>query len=68
MPPTDHYQDLRAEMVNTMERCGLVIECHHHEVATAGQCEIDQRFNTLVKSADKYDVLLNILSGTRRIF
>ena len=52
VPPTDHYQDLRAEMVNTMERCGLHIECHHHEVATAGQCEIDQRFNTLVKSAD----------------
>ena len=34
VPPTDHHQDLRAEMVNTMERCGLVIECHHHEVAS----------------------------------
>src|SRR5258707_5424635 len=52
LPPTDHYQDLRAEMVETMIKCGLEIECHHHEVATAGQCEIDQRFNTLVKSAD----------------
>jgi glutamine synthetase len=52
VPPTDHYQDLRAEMVETMGKCGIVIECHHHEVATAGQCEIDQRFNTLVKSAD----------------
>src|SRR5579884_2426307 len=52
VPPTDHYQDLRAEMVETMGKCGLIIECHHHEVATAGQCEIDQRFNTLVKSAD----------------
>jgi glutamine synthetase len=52
VPPTDHYQDLRSEMVNVMERCGLVIECHHHEVASAGQSEIDQRFNTLVKSAD----------------
>src|SRR5579872_6759158 len=52
VPPTDHYQDLRAEMVETMIRCGLEIECHHHEVATGGQCEIDQRFNTLVKSAD----------------
>src|SRR5690349_17799578 len=52
VPPTDHYQDLRAEMVETMIRCGLHIECHHHEVATAGQCEIDQRFDTLVKSAD----------------
>src|SRR5712691_3887018 len=52
LPPTDHYQDLRAEMVQTMIECGLEIECHHHEVATAGQCEIDQRFDTLVKSAD----------------
>ena len=52
VPPTDHYQDLRSEMVAVMERSGLVIECHHHEVATAGQCEIDQKFNTLVKSAD----------------
>jgi glutamine synthetase len=52
VPPTDHYQDLRSEMVRTMIECGLDIECHHHEVATGGQCEIDQRFNTLVKSAD----------------
>src|SRR5205814_8906338 len=52
VPPTDHYQGLRSEMVETMEECGIVIECHHHEVATAGQCEIDQRFDTLVKSAD----------------
>jgi glutamine synthetase len=52
VPPTDHYQDLRAEMVETMIRCGINIECHHHEVATGGQCEIDQRFDTLIKSAD----------------
>src|SRR5580704_7046628 len=52
VPPTDHHQDLRAEMVETMIKCGINIECHHHEVATAGQCEIDQRFDTLVKSAD----------------
>src|SRR2546423_2008607 len=52
VPPTDHYQDLRSEMVATMIECGLKIECHHHEVATGGQCEIDQRFDTLVKSAD----------------
>src|SRR6202051_2907026 len=52
VPPTDHYQDLRAEMVETMIKCGINIECHHHEVATGGQCEIDQRFDTLVKSAD----------------
>ncbi|HZU26723.1 MAG TPA: type I glutamate--ammonia ligase [Bryobacteraceae bacterium] len=52
VPPTDHYQGLRTEMVRTMSQCGLQIECHHHEVATGGQCEIDQRFNTLLKSAD----------------
>src|SRR6185437_14836638 len=38
VPPTDHYQDLRAEMLETMIKCGLNIECHHHEVATGGQC------------------------------
>jgi glutamine synthetase len=52
VPPTDHYQDLRTEMVQTMERCGMTIECHHHEVGGAGQCEIDQKFNTLLKTAD----------------
>ncbi len=52
VPPTDHYQDLRAEMVRTMIQCGLEIECHHHEVATGGQAEIDQRFDTLLRSAD----------------
>src|SRR5947208_5475744 len=52
VPPTDHYQDMRSEMVQTMIKCGLDIECHHHEVATGGQCEIDQKFDTLVKSAD----------------
>src|SRR5712691_5742742 len=52
VPPTDHYQDLRAEMVETMIKCGIHIECHHHEVATGGQAEIDQRFNTMVTSAD----------------
>jgi len=51
-PPTDHYQDLRSEMVQTMIKCGLNIECHHHEVATGGQAEIDQRYDTLLKSAD----------------
>jgi len=51
-PPTDHHQDLRSEMVEMMCECGIDIECHHHEVATGGQAEIDQKFDTLVKSAD----------------
>ncbi|HJT71055.1 MAG TPA: type I glutamate--ammonia ligase [Terriglobales bacterium] len=52
VPPMDHYQDLRSEMVMTMEKCGLEVECHHHEVATGGQTEIDLRFDSLVRSAD----------------
>jgi len=50
--PTDHYQDLRSEMAITMQNCGLVVECHHHEVATGGQTEIDLKFDSLVRSAD----------------
>ena len=45
--------DLRSEMALTMEQIGITVECHHHEVATAGQCEIDMRFDTLVAMADK---------------
>jgi len=52
VPPTDHYQDLRTEMTLAMQQCGLEVECHHHEVATGGQTEIDLRFNSLIKSAD----------------
>ena len=64
VPPTDHYQDLRAEMVEVMLKCGLEIECHHHEVATGGQCEIDQRYNTLVKSADNMMLYKYIVKNT----
>jgi glutamine synthetase len=52
VPPTDHYQDLRTEMALTMQSCGLVVECHHHEVATGGQTEIDLKFDSLIRSAD----------------
>jgi hypothetical protein len=45
--PHDTQTDIRNEMVEEMERCGIEIELHHHEVATAGQGEIDMRFDTL---------------------
>src|SRR5487761_418060 len=64
VPPTDHYQNLRAAMVETMIKCGINIECHHHEVATGGQCEIDQRFDTLVKSADNMMLYKYIVRNT----
>jgi glutamine synthetase len=50
--PTDTQQDIRAEMVREMERVGIRVEKHHHEVATAGQAEIDMRFLSLVQMAD----------------
>lgn len=53
VPPTDSLHDIRAEMVKTLELIGISTEVHHHEVATAGQCEIGTRFNSLVKKADE---------------
>src|SRR6056297_416958 len=51
--PTDSYQDLRTEMVQLMQSIGIRVECQHHEVATAGQAEIDMRFNSLVSMGDQ---------------
>jgi glutamine synthetase len=52
VPPHDSLQDIRSEMVLTMESVGITVEVHHHEVATAGQCEIDMKFDTLLTMAD----------------
>ncbi|MGO9137490.1 MAG: type I glutamate--ammonia ligase [Syntrophales bacterium] len=52
VPPHDSIQDLRSKMMLAMIETGIGIEVHHHEVATAGQCEIDMRFGPLVKMAD----------------
>ncbi|MHC4467750.1 MAG: type I glutamate--ammonia ligase [Planctomycetota bacterium] len=52
--PTDTYHDLRGEMVAEMWKVGIVVEAHHHEVATAGQAEIDMQFDELLKMADQF--------------
>ena len=52
VPPVDSLNDIRAAMVLALTECGVPVEVHHHEVATAGQCEIGTRFNTLVRRAD----------------
>ncbi len=53
VPPMDKFQDIRSDMVLALESVGVRIEVHHHEVATAGQTEVDMRFDTLTKMADK---------------
>lgn len=53
VPPMDSLQDIRTEMVLTLQQAGVAVEVHHHEVGTAGQCEIDMRFDTLVTMGDK---------------
>lgn len=57
VPPVDSLHDLRAAMCNAMEDMGLDIEVHHHEVGTAGQCEIGVGPNTCVKKADEVQIL-----------
>ena len=52
-PPTDAFQDVRSEAVLILEQMGVTVEMHHHEVATAGQAEIDLEYDSLVRMADK---------------
>jgi glutamine synthetase len=56
VPPVDSLHDLRAAMCGAMEQMGLPIEVHHHEVGTAGQCEIGVKFNTLIQKADEVQI------------
>ena len=61
VPPVDSLHDLRAMMCNVMEEMGVEVEVHHHEVGTAGQCEIGTRFDTLVKRADAVQIMKYVI-------
>jgi glutamine synthetase len=63
VPPVDSLQDMRSAMCSTLEEMGLKTEVHHHEVATAGQCEIGVKFNTLVKKADEVLTLKYVVAN-----
>ncbi|MGD2118402.1 MAG: glutamate--ammonia ligase [Chromatiales bacterium] len=61
VPPVDSLHDLRSAMCLTLEEMGVPVEVHHHEVATAGQCEIGTMFSTLVKRADWNQIMKYVI-------
>lgn len=63
-PPSDRLQDVRTEMVMNLMNAGVEVEVHHHEVGGAGQCEIDIRFDELVRVADKLQKYKYIIKNT----
>ncbi|HYJ68736.1 MAG TPA: type I glutamate--ammonia ligase [Nocardioidaceae bacterium] len=67
VPPMDHLTDLRSEMVKNLIDAGIPVEMQHHEVGTAGQGEIDIRFDTLLKQADNLMKYKYILKNTAHV-
>ncbi len=64
--PVDTLQDLRSKMVSTLIASGVDVELHHHEVGTAGQCEIDLRFDSLVTMADKIQMYKYVVKNVAK--
>jgi glutamine synthetase len=64
--PTDTLIDIRGEISLTLADCGINVECHHHEVATAGQCEIDFRYSTMLGTADNLQIFKHVVKNTAR--
>ncbi|TFG87667.1 MAG: glutamate--ammonia ligase [Chromatiales bacterium] len=63
VPPVDSLQDIRSQMCLTLEEMGLAVEVHHHEVATAGQCEIGVQFGSLVRKGDEVQILKYVVQN-----
>jgi glutamine synthetase len=64
VPPTDHFTDLRSDMVSNLIACGIDVEMQHHEVGTAGQAEIDIKFSPLLQMADKLMLYKYVVKST----
>ena len=68
VPPVDSLHDLRSAMCLALEDMGLTTEVHHHEVATAGQCEIGVQFSTLVHKADEVQILKYVVHNVAHAY
>ncbi|MEW9899424.1 glutamate--ammonia ligase [Chitinivorax sp. PXF-14] len=68
VPPVDSFQDVRAAMCVALEELGVPVEVHHHEVATAGQCEIGTKFSTLVQRADWTQILKYVVHNVSHAY
>ena len=68
VPPVDSLHDIRAAMCLALEEMGVEVEVHHHEVATAGQCEIGTKFSTLVDRADKTQILKYVVHNVAHAY
>ena len=68
VPPVDSLQDIRSQMCLTLEEMGLGVEVHHHEVATAGQCEIGVKFGSLVQKGDEVQILKYVVQNVAHAY
>ncbi len=68
VPPVDSLQDVRSAMCVALEEMGVPVEVHHHEVATAGQCEIGTKFSTLVQRADWTQITKYVVLNTAHAY
>ncbi|MDX2503812.1 MAG: glutamate--ammonia ligase [Gammaproteobacteria bacterium] len=68
VPPVDSLHDIRSQMCLTLEEMGQEVEVHHHEVATAGQCEIGVKFNTLIAKADEVQQMKYVIHNVAHAY
>lgn len=68
VPPVDSLHDIRAQMCLTLEEMGQEVEVHHHEVATAGQCEIGVKYNSLIRKADEVQQMKYVIHNVSHAY